>query len=461
MSAESAATILAAATEPIHHGQVRMAHRIEEDYTGKLIFVHGLGWHRWDDTRWVRDDGGYAERAVLDVLERAWPDAKDDKALRADVVKCESANGVAGVLALSRVLEPFAYTVKDLDADEYLLNTASGTLDLRTMTLSPHSPGDLITKVTRAGYRPGEGGKPWGEFLEQVLPGADVREFLQRFVGVGLLGRVQEQVLGILTGTGANGKGTFYKAVGHALGDYADTADPELFFHREGTHPTGQMDLLGKRWVVVSESDKNRKLAEATMKNLTGADTIKARYMRQDFVTFEPSHTPVLVTNHLPKVSGDDPALWRRMRVIPFDVVIEKADQDVHLDETLRLDADAVLTWAVEGYAAYVAGDGLREPEAVLVATEDYRKESDALARFIDDRCLVNPGRSVAAADVWAAWVKWCRDDDAEPGSQRALGQSLDRLGYAAGRGTGGGRRWRGFDLEATETTETISAWDH
>src|SRR5262249_33336795 len=147
------------------------------------------------------------------------------------------------------------------------------------------------------------------------------------------------------------------------------------------------MDLLGARFVVVSETEQDRRLAEATMKRLTGGDTIRARRMRQDFVEFEPSHLAVLVTNCLPKVRGDDPAVWRRIRVVPFNVVIPEADRDAELPERLEAEADAVLSWAVAGYADYCAR-GLSEPESVLVATDTYKKNSDAVSRFIDECCV-------------------------------------------------------------------------
>ena len=188
------------------------------------------------------------------------------------------------------------------------------------------------------------------------------------------LGKVAEHILPILTGTGANGKGTFYKAMLWALGDHGSTVEPDLLMHRQGAHPTGEMDLLGRRLVVVSESERDRRLAEATMKRLTGGDTIRAPRMRQDFVEFKPSHTPLLITNHLPKVSGDDPAIWRRLRVVPFTVEIPAAERDPHLDERLQAEADAVLAWAIAGWVDY-RERGLDEPQAVLVATDDYQRE--------------------------------------------------------------------------------------
>lgn len=423
-----------------HRGQARMAYRLAAAYPDRLMYVRGIGWYVYDGRRWAEDERGEAKRAVLDVLRAALGESIGDKELRADVRKCESSAGVAGVLDLAAALEPFAFTAADLDADPYLLNVANGTLDLATMTLGAHDPGDRITKVTRASYVPDATGQAWPAFLERVLPEADVRGFVQRLAGVGLLGKVVEHVLGIFTGSGANGKGTFYGALNHTLGDYASVAEPELFLHREGAHPTGEMDLLGKRWVVVSENDEGRRLAEATMKRLTGGDEIRARRMRQDFISFHPSHTAVLVTNHLPTVRGDDPAIWRRLRVVPFNVVIPEHERDGHLDERLQLEADAILTWTVQGYADYTER-GMAEPEAVTVATEAYQHDSDAVARFVAECCMTGPQVYATTTQLYERWSRWALADGAQEMSRKAFGQALDRKGYVVSRDMGARKR--------------------
>ncbi len=434
-----------------HRGQARMAYRLAMTYGGQLLHVYGLGWHAWDGRRWVEDRTGAAKRAVLEVLREALAESIDDKELRADVRKCESASGVNGVLDLAAALEPFAVQVDDLDADPYLLNTAGGTLDLRTMEVRPPDPGDRITKVARGAYlrEPTSGATEWTSFLERVLPDAEVRGFLQRLAGVGLLGEVVEHVLGIATGTGANGKTVFTETLGHALGDYAVTPEPDLLMHRDGSqHPTGLMDLRGARWAVTAETDEGRRLAAATVKRLTGGETLKARRMRQDFVEFKPSHTVLMVTNFLPKVQGDDPALWRRLRVVPFDVVIAEAERDSHLTERLRLQADAVLTWAVQGYADYRARGRLDEPESVRVATDAYQRDSDAVARFLDEECIKNPNMHTETADLFERWGSWRQHEGAEELNRKAFGQALDRHGYPATK-SNGRRIRRGLGLFA------------
>lgn len=442
------------ADEGNHSGQVRMAYRLAAAHTDRLLHVHSIGWHYWDGARWREDDTGQATRAVVSVIAAAIQQAllAGDKELLRDVRRCESAAAISGVLAIASALPEFAVTVADLDADPYLLNVANGTLDLRTLTLDPHDPRDRITKVARAAYRPGAPGPVWDAFLARVLPDEDVRAFLQRYVGLGVCGQVLEHVLAIATGEGANGKSVTVNAIDHALGDYAIAAEPDMFLHRDGGHPTGEMDLRGVRWATVQESDKGKRLAEATVKRLTGGDRIKARRMRQDFVEFTPSHTALMSTNHLPKVSGDDPALWRRLRVIPYAVTVPPEERDSHLTEKLQLEADAVLAWAVAGWEDYRAR-GLAEPEAVIVATDSYQRESDGVARFLAERTMPSPVGRVKFADLWEAWCQWAAGDGADVTNKKQFSQDLDRHGYPEKR-TGTARLRSGLVLLAEENDD-------
>ena len=215
-----------------------------------------------------------------------------------------------------------------------------------------------------------------------------------------------------------------------------------------------QMSLRGKRLVVVSETERDHRLAVALMKNLTGGDPITARPLYGKPVTFQPSHTSLMVTNYLPKVAGDDPAAWRRIRVVPFDVVIPPEQRDGQLGERLELDADAILAWAIAGYRDYQE-QGMNAPDAVKGATDAYMKDSDAVARFIEECCLINQHMYVTTADAFERWVSWAITDGAEPLSQKAFGQAMDRLGYPAVKGAGGRRLRRGIGLAAEDDADS------
>lgn len=415
-----------------HHGQARIAYRLAGLYAGKLMFVHGLGWYVWDGKRWAPDDRGATKRAVLAVLRRSLAESLGDQQLSSDVRKCESAAGIQGVMDIASALEPFAVTAEDLDADPYLLNVANGTLDLRTLTMRAHDPGDRLTMVTRAAWDPQGRSQEWEGFLERVLPDEGVRGYFQRFVGLSLLGSVREHLFTIATGEGANGKGTSYNAVLNALGDYGHVAESDLFMQAK-SNPNGASPavfaLRGKRLVVVSETEQDHRLAVALMKNLTGGDPITARPLYGSPVTFKPSHSALMVTNYLPKVQGNDPAAWRRIRVIPFDVTIPEGERDGQLGERLELAADAILAWAVRGFQEYLE-HGMDDPPAVKSATGEYLKASDAVARFIEEVCVLTPMASVRLKILFEQWQAWSEGDDTQRLGKLQFAREMTGHGY-------------------------------
>lgn len=414
-------------------GQARFAYRLAASHASKLMFVRGLGWHVWDGTRWAVDEKDAATVAVLDLLRKALASSLDDHDLRQDVRRCETASGIEGVLRIASALPELRAGTDELDADPYLFNCCNGTLDLRTRELRPHDPADRITRVCRGAYDPNANPAMWETFLETILPERAEREYLQRVIGQSVFGAVREHLFPVLTGTGANGKGTAYGAIAHALGDYATVIDPSLLMTRErGTGGPEMMQLFGARLVIGSETEEGKQLDAALMKRLTGGDQIVARNLYQPPVTWEPSHQLLYVTNHLPRVKGNDPAVWRRVRVIPFDVVVPEAQRDPELPERLKLSVDAIVTWAAAGWFAYEDAGGMHEPAAVERATDSYRTDSDPVKRFTLEHCLVGEQYSASSRALFNAWSQWAESDGAERLSEKAFAEELDRLGYPA-----------------------------
>ena len=436
----------------VHRCQLRITLRLAAAEHGRLLHVPGLGWHWWDGCRWAVDPGDrVAKQAVIRTVHHArlqassMRSAQDRDDLRRDAKSCETAAGVRGVLELGAALPDLSALSTQLDVDPHLLNTPAGTLDLSTGRTHPCSPDDLLTKVTGCPHHPGAISAPWDAFLAATLPDVDVRAFLQRVVGLALVGKVIEHVLPILTGTGRNGKGTFVRTVAAALGSYAIEAEPDLFMARERAHPTGQLDLRGVRLATCQETDDGRRLDVAAVKRLTGGDTIRARRMRQDFIEFAPSHLPFLITNHLPKVPADDPALWARLLVIPFDQSF-LGREDRGLEDRLSADLPAVLAWAVAGWDDYRRRGRLDPPAAVSEATSTYRVSNDAVAAFIDDACLLNPHMHVVSADLWNAWETWCHANSQRPGTNRTLKVAMESRGVSHSR-SNGRSRFQGIGL--------------
>ena len=248
----------------IHSAHLGMAVKLAKQFRNKLLYVHGIGWHRWDGKRWARDGNGAARRAVHTVLRRErikcekLPIEERDRRAK-QIARYETASAITGILTEAAVLQEFSVEVSDLDADPWLFNCANGTLDLRTAQLRPHDPADRVTKIAKAAYRPDTAGTEWAAFLEKVLPDEAVRDYVQRLIGLSLLGKVNgdKQIAPIAYGAGANGKTTFVEATCFAIGDYAMVAEPTLLMAKRGeAHPTGVADLLGKRFVSTAETLK-------------------------------------------------------------------------------------------------------------------------------------------------------------------------------------------------------------
>ena len=219
---------------------------------------------------------------------------------------------------------------------------------------------------------------------------------------------------------------------------------------RYDRHPTEQADLFGARLVASVEVEDGRRLAEVLVKQLTGGDRIKARFMRQDFFEWEPTHTILLAANHKPVVRGTEHAIWRRIHLIPFEVTIAPSEQDRALPMKLRAELPGILRWIVAGCLAW-RRDGLAVPETVQAATEAYRAEQDVLAPFLEDRCVLREGLWATSKVLYAAYESWCDNNGAELLTRQAFGRALTERGYVPKKGTGGVRRWRGIGLREHE----------
>ena len=437
----------------------------ELGFARRLVHKHGEGlryvvpWNRWlvwDGARWAPDADGHVQRCMKVIareVHTALIRGKADPDMLRAAKRAESSSGVKGALILAATEPEIAITPDKLDAHPYLLNCRNGVVDLQTGELLGHNPALLLTKMAGAPYEPDAEGAEFAKFLERIQPSEDMRLFIRRLLGLSLEGKVTAHILPIFYGDGANGKSTLTDAVMSALGDYADAADPDLLRARTfDAHPTGVADLFGLRLALLHESDAGHRLAEGTVKRLTGGDRLKARRMREDFWSFDPSHTFVMLTNHKPLVGGTDEGIWRRLRLVPFEVIIPAADRDESLGETLAAEAGSILAWLVAGYLDWRKND-LAEPDKVTEATLAYRAESDALGRFLEERCLAMPALHAGSSELFGAYEKWCATEREDPGTPKAFADAMKARGFENYK-SHGVMRWRGIGIAEGEGGE-------
>jgi putative DNA primase/helicase len=371
-------------------------------------------------------------------------DRKKARLARAEKVlkwalESESARRINAMLDLARSEPGIPVRPCALDRDPWLFNCTNGTLELRTGRLREHWREDNLTRLCPTEYHPAAPCPHWLHFLDAVFerdPG--VVQFVQRLLGRGLTGDVSEQILPIFWGAGANGKSTLVNAVMRTLGpDYCMKAPAELLLERRGEHhPTELAQLFGMRLVVASETHQGRRLNEALIKDLTGGERIRARRMREDFWEFDPTHKIILLTNHKPVITGNDEGIWRRLRLVPFEVTFWNPDepgdgrppelrQDKELPGKLDAERQGILAWMVAGCLDWQR-EGLPLPKKVRAATAEYRGQEDQLAQFLVECCVRGSNDyRVRAHTLYTRYRKWAEDGKEYPYSQRRFGEAM------------------------------------
>lgn len=311
---------------------------------------------------------------------------------------------------------------EEFDADPLALNVQNGTLILHRpdgqqparVELREHRREDRITKIARAAYEPGALSPQYDAFLAEVQPAADMREWLMRWSGYNALGIADAQVMALFYGEGSNGKGVWVQTHAHILGDYAWATGIETFmdsgFKRNGGGPSPHLAALaGRRMVYANEPEDNSKFSDGLVKSLTSDEPIGGvRELYGPAFELLITFTNTVMANNLPRI-GTDFGIRRRMQVVPWTIIIAKADQDPLLKAKLRAEMSGILNRMIAGALAYLT-DGLTMPDAMVEATQAYHEDNDLLGQFLTKCVARDPGSTVgsmALHELFVAWQTW------------------------------------------------------
>ena len=410
-------------------------------------------WLVWDGKRWAIDRKGNIRQKAKQVVRTIYREIENatDKSERKEIfnhaMKSESDAKIKAIISLAR--DEVSVTPENLDQDPWLLTCENGTIDLQTGEFLSHDREHLITQLAPVIYDPDAECPLWIEFLDRIMDGnQNLISFLQRAIGYSLTGDTGEQCFFIFWGTGANGKTTFLQTINAMLGDYAKQTPTEtLVVKKKGAIPNDVARLKGVRFVTASEAEAYDRLAENLIKQMTGSDTVSARFLHQEWFDFEPNYKIFLATNHRPVIQGTDPAIWRRIKLIPFDVTIPEPERDRHLLKKLKEELPGIMAWAVQGCLEWIE-NGIGEPEEVKAATQEYRNEMDVLSQFISDCCVEKASLKTLFKDLYQAYTGWCDSNGEQSLTKRIFGTKLREKGYKPVRiGQGGSRGWIGIGI--------------
>jgi len=413
-------------------------------YRDRVRYSHELrSWFIWNGKYWSKDTSLEIQNLAKEVIRVIYLEASEtrDRVMQNKIAawakSSHSENRIGAMIDLAKSELPIS--PKNLDNHDYLLNLNNGVFDLRQGKLLPHDPKYFFTRMVDIDYLENGDCKNWQEFLNLVIPDVNTQRFVQKSIGYSLTGSVDEQCLFFLYGKGANGKSTFIEAVTKLFGDLAQKTDSEslMGYSNGGANPY-KARMRGKRFIVSSEIPDGKKWNEVLIKELTGGEMQVARDLYESPYEFRPTFKIWISGNYKPKVEDDSHGFWRRMRIIPFETTIPE-NQRKPMNKVLEsFDFSGILKWAIDGYNLWQL-EGLRPPEAVTKATEEYKGEQDILQDFLDEYCTFGDGLRVTKSEFRALFTKYQKDcgynQDSSP---KRLTRALTEKGINTG-GNGNG----------------------
>lgn len=416
-----------------------------------LLHVREVGWHHWAETHWspegadeiVKQRAHETARSIMEEVaalqKRGKPDtmaAGDWEKKLEDLFKWSTASGNRTKLdAMVTEATPYISVPPEMmDDDPLLLNVKNGTLRMEGACdeLRKHSRDDRLAKIMDVEFDPDATCQNFLRFLEEVQPDSDIRLFLQVWTGYCMTGVTSEQKLVFNYGEGGNGKSVFIGLIAKMMGPYAVSLPFASLLRddrKRGAEATPDLARLpGARLVRASEPEKGARIAEETIKAITGGEEITVRHLNHGFFDFVPQFKLTLSGNHKPAIRGQDRGIWRRFLLVPWEVNVPEEYQDKDLPAKLWAERNGVLNWILDGVRIWLER-GLVVPDRVRAATDEYRADSDPLGRFIAECIEPAPNESVQASVMYEAYKAWCAASAERPWSLTAFGKAMPERG--------------------------------
>lgn len=446
--------------------------RMKELYGDRFRFnTEDKSWYEWNGVTWRKDNHRSIWRAAIDCAERAVAQAAnalnfaESMADKDELVSAKKRYASATLLKnkgkIEAAMEMFAaqpgisITSDIFDADPDLLNLPNGTFDLVSGELLDHDPANMLTLTMGAKHDKDAEAPLFRRFMEQAFPDDSVRGYVQRAMGYTLLGRPTERTMFMLHGPSGTGKSVFTSVMTEVFGGYGVTAPASTFRMKKQSETLDLHKLKGARFVATSEMPEGQQLDEDLVKRISGGDKVTSRGHYEAFTEWKPSCVVWIATNFLPKVNGDDGAIWRRAKSVPM--MTEFGTDKSGIEEIggfaslLIQEADGIFNWLLEGLHEYRMLGGLCEPPAITADIEAYRIDVNVTASFIRDKVeegvLVRDEHAeTRSSQLRAIFDQYCNDNHIPQLGARRFQNQLKTLGFEPSK-VGGQAWWKGIRI--------------
>lgn len=387
------------------------------------------------------------------LMKKYEEDKERNKEFKKMASKVSSERAVRSILNLSKSDSSIAIKESSLDENKNLLNLKNATYDLMSHRIYKHSQDDNLTILLSYNYEQSAKCPTWETFLDRVFKSdSSLISYIQKMIGYTLTGETKLQNWFFMYGSGRNGKSVFAETLSKLLGDYGTKIRTESIMSKDyvsgGDTPNPEVaKLRGKRFVLASEVSDGHKLNEALVKDITGGDTISARFLNQNSFEFSPQCKLWMYGNHKPVVKGTDDGIWRRIKLIPFNVTIPENEVDPLLIDKLTNELPGILNWAIDGLKQLQKDSYLiDEPEIIKKETKSYREEMDIIGLFLKDCDFTfDSSLKYPCKDVYQSYTEYCKENGFYVLSHRRVSDYLKSKGVVSEAGTGNQKSYKGL----------------
>ena len=402
---------------------------------GKYYYWTGLLWHEDKGKKielWAQTVMRMRRDLTFEKLKKLEEDDRT-RALESHAKRCCNVRSVKAVVEGAKAL--LAYNDNIFDKKPYLLNTLSGTVNLKDGSIHQHNSKDYITKLVPV--RIGETGNPklFKKFMEDTFNEDELIDYVLRLLGYCITGETREQVIHFLVGNGANGKSTLISLILYLLQSYARVIPSKVLVsaERAGAPSSEIAQLPHIRLVNCSEMNCTDVLNEGKIKVMSSGEVLAARELHCPAFTFEPEFKCLIDTNYLPIINGTDHGIWRRIRVIPFKHTVSKDKLNKNLLKELKREKEEILCLLIK-YAVKYYKEGLEPCESVEKETKKYRRSQDTIGAFVEACIKKEEGASVRARELHKAYEEFCEENFLTAKNETQFGKDFAALGYKKGK---------------------------
>lgn len=427
------------------------ADRFTDIFKDKVLYSYtNKGWYIYDGKRWLFDTLGrindYFEQSIevlkkqgvvtnIPMLENETSEdyQKRLKAIRNAYEKhlTYSRSNRGTVAGVKQSMHKNSVDISEFDGNDMLINLENSVYDMVSGINIPHDATLKFTKKANVSYDESKKCPRWEQFLREIFnDDKDLIKWIQKALGYSLTGKTSEQVMFILNGNGRNGKSVFLDVVSHIFGDYRTNIQPDSLMVKNSQGANSDIARLkGARFVTTVESNDGMRFNEGLVKQLTGGDTVTARFLHANEFEFTPKFKVWMATNHRPIIRGTDKGIWRRIRLIPFEREFTEEEVDLDLTSKLLAESDGILQWMLKGLEMWQK-ERLGMCEKILMANKEYRQEMDVVSTFIEE-CVNNSlGKEVKAAELYQHYRNYCSQNGFFVLTSTKFGRELDNKGY-------------------------------